>query len=105
MGADAINCSGGQDVEQESAGLDEGASFLPVAVGVHVAEQYLDPEAPTICLATAHPAKFGAAILEATGADLAHHPLLDALADLPTRCTTLPAASAAVRDFINAHAQ
>ena len=75
------------------------------AVGVHVAEHYLDPEAPTICLATAHPAKFGAAILEATGADLAHHPLLDALADLPTRCTTLPAEAAAVRDFINAHAQ
>jgi threonine synthase len=75
------------------------------AVGVHVAEQFLDPEAPTICLATAHPAKFGQAILEATGKDLAHHPLLDALADLPTRCTTLPAEVAAVRAFIAAHAQ
>jgi threonine synthase len=75
------------------------------AVGVHVAEQFLDPEAPTICLATAHPAKFGAAILQATGQDLAHHPILDALADLPTRCTTLPADVAAVHDFIAAHAQ
>ena len=75
------------------------------AVGVHVAEQFLDPEAPTICLATAHPAKFGDAILQATGKDLAHHPILDALADLPTRCTTLPANAAAVRDFIAAHAQ
>ena len=74
------------------------------AVGVHVAEQFLDPEAPTICLATAHPAKFGAAIREATGQDLAHHPILDALADLPTRCTRLPAEAAAVRDFITAHA-
>jgi threonine synthase len=75
------------------------------AVGVHVAEQFLDPEAPMICLATAHPAKFSAAIQQATGQDLAHHPTLDALADLPTRCTTLPAEVAAVRDFIAAHAQ
>ena len=75
------------------------------AVGVYVAEQFLDPEAPTICFATAHPAKFGDAILQATGKDLAHHPILDALADLPTRCTTLPADAAAVRDFIAAHAQ
>jgi threonine synthase len=75
------------------------------AVGVHVAEQFLDPEAPMICLATAHPAKFSAAIQQATGQDLAHHPILDALADLPTRCTTLPAEVAAVRDFIAAHAQ
>jgi threonine synthase len=74
------------------------------AVGVHVAEQFLDPEAPTICLATAHPAKFGDAIREATGQNLAHHPILDALADLPTRCTRLPAEAAAVRDFITAHA-
>ena len=74
------------------------------AVGVHVAEQFLDPEAPTICLATAHPAKFSQAIREAIGEDVAHHPLLDALADLPTRCTKLPADAGAVRDFIAAHA-
>jgi len=70
------------------------------AVGVHVAEQHLDASAPMICLATAHPAKFGNAILQATGEDLAHHPLLDALATLPTRCTRLPADRAAVAAFV-----
>jgi len=75
------------------------------AVGVHVAEQHLDPAAPTICLATAHPAKFSAAIRQATGRDAAHHPLLDQLADLPTRCTVLPADADAVRAFIAQHTE
>ena len=66
------------------------------AVGVHVAEQFADASAPTICLATAHPAKFGEAILQATGEDLAHHPLLDGLKGLPTRLTRLPADQAVV---------
>ena len=70
------------------------------AVGVHVAEQHLDASAPMICLATAHPAKFGDAIRQATGEDLAHHPILDALATLPTRCTRLPAERAAIAAFV-----
>jgi threonine synthase len=70
------------------------------AVGVHVAQAYLDASAPMICLATAHPAKFGDAILKATGQDLAHHPILDALASLPTRCTRLPADRSAIADFV-----
>jgi threonine synthase len=71
------------------------------AVGVHVAERHLDPAAPMICLATAHPAKFSDAIVQATGADLAHHPVLDALDGLPTRVTRVPATRAAVAAFIS----
>jgi len=70
------------------------------AVGVHVAEQNLDDSSPMICLATAHPAKFGDAILQATGKDLAHHPILDALANLRTRCTRLPANRAVIADYV-----
>ena len=70
------------------------------AVGVYVAGQHLDPSAPMICLATAHPAKFGDAIRQAIGEDLAHHPILDALAALPTRCARLPADRAAVAGWI-----
>lgn len=70
------------------------------ATGVHVGLQHLDAETPLICLATAHPAKFGQAIQEATGRDLAHHPLLDGLRDLPTRCLTLPADAGEVRHLI-----
>ncbi len=70
------------------------------AVGVHVGRQFLSPDEPLLALATAHPAKFAAAIRQATGQDLARHPVLDALAGLPQRRTVLPADAEAVRAFI-----
>jgi threonine synthase len=70
------------------------------AVGIHVAEQHQHANEPMICLATAHPAKFSQAIEDATGHDLAHHPILDALNDLPTRCKVLPATDEAIRHHI-----
>jgi len=70
------------------------------AVGVHVGMKHLDRSTPMICLATAHPAKFGDAIRQATGSDLAHHPILDALTNLPTRMTRLPAQSKAVAEVV-----
>ncbi len=70
------------------------------AVGIHVARSFLDREEPMICLATAHPAKFGRAIQQATGRDLAQHELLDTLKDLPIRRTILPASDQAIRAFI-----
>jgi threonine synthase len=74
------------------------------AVGVHVAEQHLQDEIPTICLATAHPAKFSQAIQEALGTE-AHHEILDGLANAPTRCKVLPADEQAVREFLVDHAR
>jgi len=73
-------------------------SLVPAGVGGGAADE---PE-PTICISTAHPSKFPAAIEEATGQDLpgAHHPAIDALADLPTRCEDLPNDAEAVREFI-----
>jgi len=70
------------------------------AVGVAVAERTGLAGDPVVCLATAHPAKFPDAIRQATGRDLAHHPAIDALAELPTRCEVLPNDRQAVRDFI-----
>jgi threonine synthase len=70
------------------------------AVGVAVAERFPLPGTPTVCLATAHPAKFGDAIRQALGADLARHPALDALRDLPTRCAVLRPDKAAIEAFI-----
>jgi threonine synthase len=69
------------------------------AVGVSVAER-LGTIEPTICLSTAHPAKFPDAIRQATGKDVARHPRIDALANLPTRCQTLPNDKEAVRGYI-----
>jgi threonine synthase len=73
------------------------------AVGVRVGRRFLSPDEPLLALATAHPAKFADAIRQATGHDLAHHPVLDALANLPQRRTVLPADAQAVRDFLRAH--
>jgi len=70
------------------------------AVGVHVGLQYLSDDEPMICLATAHPAKFPGAIREATGKDIAKHPIVDALADLPTRCEVLPASPDSLKDYL-----
>ena len=80
-----------------SCGYSVAASRVPVAPAGATAE-----DEPTICIATAHPAKFPAAIAKATGQDLlgAHHPIIDALAGLPTRCTDLPNDTEAVREFI-----
>ena len=71
------------------------------AVGVAVAENFLDADAPMICLATAHPAKFGDAIVQATGQDLAHHPILDALMQLPTRMDVVAADTDAVAKIVS----
>ncbi|UXX82493.1 threonine synthase [Roseovarius pelagicus] len=52
------------------------------AIGVHVAEEHMVPVVPMITLATAHPAKFPAAVEEASGQ---HPPLPSHMADLYER--------------------
>ena len=70
------------------------------AVGIDVATRFLDKEEPMICLATAHPAKFGESVLQAIGKDVASHPFIDGLKGLPTRCEVLPASVDVVREYI-----
>ena len=72
------------------------------AVGVSVGRQFMQDGEPMICLATAHPAKFPAAIEQATGKDLARHEVIDALADLPTRSDEVPADAMTVRTYMAA---
>ncbi len=71
------------------------------AVGVHAGRvAKLDPALPRLTLATAHPAKFPAAVKAATGI---HPPLPPALADLferPERFTTLPNDLDQVKAFV-----
>lgn len=76
------------------------------AVGVAVAERFMgranppgEPSVPTICLATAHPAKFTDAIEQAVGT-AAHHPVLDALADAETRCESISNEIDKVKDYL-----
>lgn len=66
------------------------------AVGVHAASGI--PGA--ICLATAHPAKFGAAVKEAIGVESEPPPSLQGLMEKETRCAVLEADAAVIRDFM-----
>jgi threonine synthase len=72
------------------------------AVGVQVAEQYLSEAFPMICLATAHPAKFTQAIIDATGEEV-HHPILDALSDVETRSEYISNNIQAVKRYLEQH--
>lgn len=75
------------------------------AVGVHVAEQAAPagpPGVPTICLATAHPAKFTGAIRAALG-EAVHHPALDALEQAETRCDEIANDVDAVKQYLAGH--
>ena len=78
--------------------------FIPdphTAVGLAVAERFLREDMPTICLATAHPAKFPAAVVEAIGdSNAARHERVEALFGRPTRCAVRPATKDAIEGFI-----
>ncbi len=55
---------------------------------------------PTVCMATAHPAKFGEAICTAIGKEPALPAALQELEGLPTRVEVLPADRERVKGFI-----
>lgn len=73
------------------------------AVGVAAARRrQVDPDVPMVTLATAHPAKFGAAVAKATGEDPALPPRMADLLAREERYTVLPNDLAAVRAHIAA---
>lgn len=71
------------------------------AVGVYVGEQHLS-DIPMICVSTAHPAKFTAAIVSAIGEE-SHHSILDSIEHAETRQSDCPAEESAIRTFIESH--
>ncbi len=73
------------------------------AVGVR-AGQELQGDRPMVCLATAHPAKFGEAVLKATGKDVELPAALAALADRESRCEIMDADVSLIREYVREHA-
>lgn len=71
------------------------------AVGVEVGERLRNAD-PLICLATAHPAKFVDAIVDAVGEE-PHHPVIDAMQGAETRCEKMPNDLEAVRSYLVSH--
>ncbi|MFW8637088.1 threonine synthase [Cribrihabitans pelagius] len=73
------------------------------AVGVKVANEHRQPDVPMVTLATAHPAKFPAAVEDASGI---HPPLPPRMSDLyekPERVTRIANDLAALEDHIRKH--
>ena len=66
------------------------------AVGVRAARNFPG----TVCLATAHPAKFADAVEQAIGHAAVPPPSLQGLMEKPTRCERLPADRDAVKSYL-----
>jgi threonine synthase len=74
------------------------------AVGVKAGRDLAGGEFPVVCLATAHPAKFPEAVGKATGKDPEIPPALSDIERKETRCETIDADTASVKDFLEVHA-
>ena len=70
------------------------------AVGVRAALDLLPESIARVCLATAHPAKFGEAVEQATGLPAPVPASIAALEGLPTRCEVMDAVLERVREFV-----
>jgi len=70
------------------------------AVGVCAARELLPADVARVCLATAHPAKFGEAVEKATGSEAPVPDAIAALTGMPTRCDEMDADLEQVREFI-----
>jgi len=74
------------------------------ADGIKVARDYRDPATPMVCLETAQPVKFAAAIREAIGRDPDVPPGYEGLESLPQRFEVMDPSADAVKAFIARHA-
>ena len=74
------------------------------AVGVNAAQKCYSENIPVVCLATAHPAKFGDAVLKAIGKAPDLPSGLQGLEDMESRCEVLDPDIKTVQDFIARHA-
>jgi len=89
------------------ASFNEETGYLldpHTAVGVFAALKNDDTDVETVCLATAHPAKFGEAVKMATGAEPELPAPLQGLEKLPSRCVVMEADLGLIRDFVDKNA-
>jgi threonine synthase len=97
-----------QSVNQEEtlatiASFHRGCGYLldpHTAVGVKAALDMTSDQTPIICLATAHPAKFGDAVVSATGMEPPRPAALAGIEKLPSRCEIKEADLVTIRNYI-----
>ena len=74
------------------------------AVGVKAGKELAGGEVPVVCLATAHPAKFGNAVRQATGKNPERPASLVGIEERVKRCEVIAADTAAVKAYVEKHA-
>lgn len=75
------------------------------AVGVKAAQEHQSPGIPMICLATAHPAKFGEVVATAIGRAPEIPAAIAALADREARCELMEADKARIAEYLKNNAR
>lgn len=95
----------GQTATTISKTLTQSSYLLDphTAIGVHVGQALADDAIPMVVLGTAHPAKFPAAVTEATGTEPKLPDWLGDLMERDERFTPLPSDQKIVEDHISAH--
>jgi threonine synthase len=74
------------------------------AIGVKVGKELAGGEVPLIALATAHPAKFSAAVQEAIGHNPDTPPAFEGIESRQRRCEIIDADTNRIKDYIRQHA-
>jgi threonine synthase len=74
------------------------------AVGVRAGIELSDPDIPVVCLATAHPAKFGEAVQQAIGCDPEIPPSLQGIEQRPKRSDLIAADTSLIKEYLAARA-
>lgn len=74
------------------------------AIGVKAARACADSPIPVICLATAHPAKFGEAVQKAIGVVPEYPAELVGIKEKESRCELVDAETEVIKAFVKAHA-
>jgi threonine synthase len=96
-----------EEVEQTIRQFKEDNNYLldpHTAVGVFAGLKHQQKNIPMICLATAHPAKFGEIVKKATGMEPPQPDILKGLFTLETRCERMPANADSIKAFIRDNA-
>lgn len=74
------------------------------AIGVNAAMEHQKLGVPIICLATAHPAKFGEAVRQALGRDPETPQSIRGILDKESRCVTMEAHYKVIAEYLKEHA-
>jgi len=91
------------DVVQTIASFHQKYDYVldpHTAVGVKAAQQFKTVSVPMVCLATAHPAKFGQVVESAIGSPPHVPESLVGIIDKPSRCEVMDSDKKTIQDFV-----